>query len=684
MRSGPQATALRQAEEEIRSQAETAVRSRERQAATAAEKGKWEEAIRILKGVEAYGMPGLFEKLKPLIETYESEMRTASFRELHLRVLDRIAAAGLARGRDLLGEELDKGPGPQISAMIRKDVENISKAEGVWRAVTQGAASASGMLTVRLETGEVLRGEIKGEGENFRVKGPEGERVLKASDLASPSVRALAKTQPLPTACFAWYVNRDLPYLLELTGGKTKGKDELHELVRLAVACTRADFQSSLEAITAGSADASRMLPILQKWGGLPFFTAQEDQLRILSARFFRGLANPFLFGRDPGRTPEKGVTLHYDFRTPFAFDRFLCPGRGRWKAGWGTLEQEAVQAGQIEAFLPGVWKTFRVEMDVLMASAVRGVGFTFHRQPNGDRYAFQVHQRRDGLRVGFYFRQPNSPALFLMGTPATIENPDLDRFHNMSLSVAEGIFTGQFAGTKLNLSAADRKAFEKDGHAELPSGRLGIRASSPVTVRRLAVEGTPVPVWVSDLFDARLLEPLPRDGEARLFDGISTKGWEILMGRARVQQKSLVLEPPLSAVSHTSGTVFDGRKNMRVRFQARRKGDQGFLLIGYRFGRTPRIMAIRPRKDEPLPGVLPPGIRVVDAPAGDGKWHTFVLLEGPEGAALWMDRQKQFLEDTGKETAESFHRFHLWGLGFGTAGGEWEIREIVATRKTF
>jgi hypothetical protein len=60
------------------------------------------------------------------------------------------------------------------------------------------------------------------------------------------------------------------------------------------------------------------------------------------------------------------------------------------------------------------------------------------------------------------------------------------------------------------------------------------------------------------------------------------------------------------------------------------------------------------------------------------------MLMEGPEGVSLWIDRVKRYLVDE-KDVAKWNHaRFHLWGLGFGVAGGGWELRNIVSTRKSF
>jgi hypothetical protein len=94
-------------------------------------------------------------------------------------------------------------------------------------------------------------------------------------------------------------------------------------------------------------------------------------------------------------------------------------------------------------------------------------------------------------------------------------------------------------------------------------------------------------------------------------------------------------------------------------------------------------MVAVRPGAEDPYPGVLPPGVHVVDVPqTSDGSWHEYMLLESPEGAALWVDRQKQFLVDAKDIVQWPHSRFHLWGFGLGAAGGAWEFKDVVMTRK--
>ncbi|MHC4598328.1 MAG: serine/threonine protein kinase [Planctomycetota bacterium] len=676
--------ALREEADGLRDEAARAQQIRVDRAAASAVRGRLDEAIETLKGVEKFGMPGLFEKVEPLIAKYEKEKKTSAFRSLHLRVLDRIAASDLTGGRQFLQDELRRTQDYELKDLLRRDILNIAKAETVWRSVLVRGPSRKGVRPVRLNTGEVLLAEIQEAGGKLRLKGPEGERTIAVSGLAAPEIRAITGGASINLACFAWYVNRDLRYLLELTGGETEGPGELEGLARLALICSRTTLQSELDAMASGVPDPSRLYKMLRQWGGIPQFTAQEDEVRLLAARTLNGVNNPFVFATGPGRDTKGTVRLAYDFGGPFAFDQFLTAGKGAWKAGWGALAQEARGSGQVQAFLPGVWTSFNVEMSVLMDDPVQGVGFTFHQRPNGDRYAFEARKRGGKLCVAFYFRPPACPAMFLLGAPHEVENFIPEKFHTMGLSVKDGVFLGSLGEAKVRVGPDDRKGRTEDGHRELASGRLGIRASSPVTIRRLSVEGTPEFTWASSLSGPKPLETLKATGTGTLFDGTSPKGWEVLTGTARVRNRTFALEGPMSAITHASGSLFDGRKDMQIAFEARRVSGVAYLLVGFRFGRIPRLLAVRPAKGDPYPKELPPGVRLVDAPVGDGQWHRFMLMEGPEGASLWVDRVKRFLIDAKDIDKWDESRFHLWGLGFGSAGGAWEIRNMAVTRKSF
>jgi hypothetical protein len=121
----------------------------------------------------------------------------------------------------------------------------------------------------------------------------------------------------------------------------------------------------------------------------------------------------------------------------------------------------------------------------------------------------------------------------------------------------------------------------------------------------------------------------------------------------------------------------------MQIAFQARRIAGRGWLVVGFRHGSSCRAVAVRPAPEEAYPDVLPPAMKVVDVPAAEG-WHEFMLLEGPEGVALWADRMKYYIAGPEEIREWDAHPFHLFGFGLASGGGTWEIRDIKASRKNF
>jgi len=450
MRDSEVETAIRASEDEIRNQALRACEERVARADALAAEGKLNEAVEVLKSVEGFGMPGLVDKIKPKLDKLEKRKKTSSFRELHTRVLDRIASSGLQGGRMLLEEELKKVEDYDLKDLLRADIVNIGKAEAVMASVLRNATSRGTMRPVRLKTGEVLLAEISTEGKNLKFKGPEGERTVKVSELVSPDVRYLARASRHPMACYAWYVNRDIRFILEATGAKTEGEGEIFQLVNLALNCVRFELQSALASVASGTGSAERFLHLLLRGGNLPVLDEMEDRARLLAAKSFAGAGNPFVFAQGPGPSGPGEVKIHYDFLTPVPFHQFLVPGRGLWKAGWGSLNQSARKAGQIDAFLPGEWNRFRIEMEIFLEQPVEGVGFTFHQQGDGRCYAFDIRNRGDELVSAFYFRPPGCPALAMMGTPLKIKQPDLGRFLLVSLTVRDGAFTAEIDGKQI------------------------------------------------------------------------------------------------------------------------------------------------------------------------------------------------------------------------------------------
>lgn len=685
-RSEPGAdAALRGAEEEIHGRAERTCNERIRVAEEAAARGNLDRAMEVLASVESFGMAGLWDRVKPILESLQRRKKAAAFRETHVRVLDRIAASGLSAGRQLLEEELLKVEDYDLKDLLRRDIVNIGKAEGVWAAVVREASATQGLKALRLTSGDVFLAGLSSEGDTVRLKGPEGERIVKIGELSSPDVRALSRASESALACFAWYVNRDLRFLLELSGGNPEAQGELGDVLQLALDASGAGLLSALDAFASGSPEPERLLALIQQYGGLPFFTAQEDALRLVAARAFSGLLDPFFFCQGPGPDREGNATFQYDFRSPFPFEQFLTAGRGAWTAGWGTLEQSTGQAGQVDAFAPGVWAQFDLEVEVLMSEPVQGVGFTFHEQADGRRYAFELRELREGLRAAFYFRPPGRPAMVLLAAPLDFPAPEADRFVRLSLSVKDGVFIGRFEDKEVRITADDRKAYDDLGHRELAAGRIGLRASSPCTFRRFKIAGRPSPGWAGSLPGPDVMENLTKpQGEAPLFDGGTLRGWETLAGTASVQGGAIRLSGPFSAVGHASGTLLDGRKDMQVRFQARRLGGSSYLLVGFRHGRNPRLLAVRPQESDPYPEGLAPGLETVDVPCADGNWHSFIVFEGPEGASLWVDGTRRFIVGPKEIREWPRSRAHLFGFGLGAAGGDWEVKDVVLTRKTF
>ncbi|GEM_PF-1669098 len=672
---------LREAEEAIREQARLAVERRIERAEEAAAKGAWEEAVGILEGVEAFGMPGLLDKVKDRVDAYRREKKTAQFREIHTRILDRIAAENLEAGLQLLREQLNLVEDFEVKDRLRRDVINIDRAKGVRDSARRKAASRTDTLTLRLSDGEALAARVFVDDTNLRLKTAAGDRIVPLTDLASPDVHRLARCERLPAACYAWYVNRDLRYVLKLAGGKTEGEGEIFDLLEIALSCERARMHSGIQRLEENAADPSAWLGLIKPWGGIPFFTEREGRLRLRASRSLSGASDPFLFAQGPGRKTDGSHSLAYDFLSPVPFAQFVTDGRGAWSAGWGLLEQQTRQAGLIETYAPGVWSRFRVETEVRLSPDTKGVGFTFHRQADGRRYAFEVRDGKEGTFAAFYFRPPGRPAMVRAGQPLPLEHPDRDAFHTLTLSVENGTFTGGFDGKHLPLGREERQSI--DTHTELEKGRLGLRASSPAVFRALRIDGSLDPGWSSRLAGTPVLEALAEKNPAKLFDGISTHGWEVLAGSPRVQGESLRLEGPFTAVRHASGSLFDARQFLQVRFQVQTLDEGAFLVVGFRFQQTCRALAIRPRPGAAYPEALPPRMKVVDVPLGQG-WHTFVLVEDADGVALWADRVKVFVapEDQIKTWPDS--RFHLFGLGLASAGGGLEVKDVTATQKSY
>ena len=122
---------------------------------------------------------------------------------------------------------------------------------------------------------------VEAKGESLHLKGPEGERTVKVTDLASLDVRELSRSPALSMACYAWYVNRDLALLLDLTGGQTEGKGEIYDLLHLAISCARDDLKRGIEGLASSTADAASFPVLVGRWGAFPFFREQEDAIRL-------------------------------------------------------------------------------------------------------------------------------------------------------------------------------------------------------------------------------------------------------------------------------------------------------------------------------------------------------------------------------------------------------------------
>jgi hypothetical protein len=669
--------AVRAAEERIREGSVAARDRRVEQARLAAERGKWEEAISLLKGVEAFGMPGLAEGVKALIEGYEREKKESAYLTIHLRLLDRIAASGLASGLSFLSEELAKTEDFDVKERVRKDVVNLDRAKNVHEAAMRGARALSAPRVWRLNSGEVVAAEAEVAGGDLRLKGPEGERTVKVSDLSALDVRELAKPDPLPLACYAWYVLRDLRFLLECCGtDPERAPDDLGALARLALSCSRQRMGSAADAMANGA--STEAAAFVREWAGLSFFRPREDEFRALVARV-AGSADPFLFGGIPRDAGTGEVAVQWDFPSEAEFAPFLVPGGGAWKAGWGTLEQTLSGAGQVDAFPEGSWVSFKARMEVLFGAPPAGIGFNFHQQTDGRRYAFEARACEEGLRVAFYFKAKDVPAMFLLGSARTIEGVDLTRFHTISLEVKDGRFTGAFDSDEVKAGPEDREAASSLGHVDLSSGRFGVRLSSPAVVRRLAVEGRLEASWAASLTGPELPVALASGREAPLFDGGTLRGWEVLAGRASAMGGAIRCEGPLSAAARISGSLLDGRQPREIRLQARRVGGASFLLLGFRHGRVPRVVAVRPAVTESRPEALDPDVQLVEAPIGDGQWHDLRLVLKPEGVELWSDGARRFQADGPAIANWPYSRLHFWGFGIGSAGGDWEVRQIVA-----